>query len=259
MFSRPRPTIARVISRSQASFYQSFSPETSFVIAEKGAKHPRDDSSGAAKAPVSRGINTSIHQGPLSTRRSPTFKSNKFTPMQLSCNFRTSPARATPDAIVLPQIGESATDAWPEMRIPLIPTDYSIKQSGADSDVFASKPVISTMHGHADHVSSVSGLASVLDNANLPDAILGSNSSNETFDDPLSFFRVSKGKNGPVTELFKDFVKDFTESSESSETPHPRGAEMEKAGPVRELFQELLEDIVPSKDDTIHHVKSSKS
>ncbi|KAF3270929.1 hypothetical protein TWF970_010727 [Orbilia oligospora] len=72
-----------------------------------------------------------------------------FTPMQLTCNFQTTPPR--PDApvlLIMPQIAESSIEDM--SNIPNI-------------DILGQKPnskvLISTPHGDTAHITSPSGLA----------------------------------------------------------------------------------------------------
>ncbi|KAF3172576.1 hypothetical protein TWF173_010005 [Orbilia oligospora] len=99
--------------------------------------------SGGASSSRSQSLSEGLHP------RTPVHRMKTFTPMQLTCNFQTTPPR--PDApvlLIMPQIAESSIEDM--SNIPNI-------------DILGQKPnskvLISTPHGDTAHITSPSGLA----------------------------------------------------------------------------------------------------
>ncbi|KAK6517256.1 hypothetical protein TWF281_003918 [Arthrobotrys megalospora] len=99
--------------------------------------------SGGASSSRNQSLSEGLHP------RTPVHRMKTFTPMQLTCNFQTTPPR--PDApvlLIMPQIAESSIE-----EISNIP----------NIDILGQKPnskvLISTSHGDTAHITSPSGLA----------------------------------------------------------------------------------------------------
>ncbi|KAK6499201.1 hypothetical protein TWF506_003829 [Arthrobotrys conoides] len=99
--------------------------------------------SGGTSSSRSQSLSEGLHS------RTPVHRMKNFTPMQLTCNFQTTPPR--PDApvlLIMPQIAESSIEDT--SNIPNI-------------DILGQRPnskvLISTPHGDTTHITSPSGLA----------------------------------------------------------------------------------------------------
>jgi len=78
------------------------------------------------------------------------YQMKKFTPMQLTCNFQTTPPKAdAPLLVVMPQISEPALLEF--QNIPII-------NAARNSTELRPRQLISTPGGDASHISSPSGL-----------------------------------------------------------------------------------------------------
>ncbi|KAF3905759.1 hypothetical protein AA313_de0203172 [Arthrobotrys entomopaga] len=88
--------------------------------------------------------------------RPPLHAMKKFTPMQLTCNFQTTPPKPdSPLLLVMPRLAE--LDAEDATNIPYINILSSYNST--------SKVLISTPHGDTAHITSPSGLARVVGTA----------------------------------------------------------------------------------------------
>ncbi|KAK6509978.1 hypothetical protein TWF481_004692 [Arthrobotrys musiformis] len=115
-------------------------PQVRHLHQSNASRYPSILSGGASSS-----RSQSLSEGP----RTPVHRMKNFTPMQLTCNFQTTPPR--PDApvlLIMPQIAESSIDET--SNIPNI-------------DILGQKPnpkvLISTPHGDTTHITSPSGLA----------------------------------------------------------------------------------------------------
>ncbi|KAK6339097.1 hypothetical protein TWF696_009884 [Orbilia brochopaga] len=96
---------------------------------------------------------TGSHAGIYSSRP-PVHRMKKFTPMQLTCNFQTTPSKAnSPALLVMPQMAEPQVE-----DISNIPYINLTSTKG-------SRVLISTAHGDTTHITSPSGIAHAVDSA----------------------------------------------------------------------------------------------
>ncbi|KAK6535122.1 hypothetical protein TWF694_001604 [Orbilia ellipsospora] len=116
--------------------------------------HPSILSSGPSHSRNQTLPEPSSHPNVYSSRP-PLHAMKKFTPMQLTCNFQTTPPK--PDApllLVMPRLVEP--DAENTISIPYI--------NILTRNRVTSKVLISTSHGDTAHITSPSGLASTVGN-----------------------------------------------------------------------------------------------